>query len=264
MLELESLCNLLFELSNEDRLRILIQLEREPMNVTKLSKELSLSIQECSRHVSRLDEVGLTKKDVDGNLHLTPYGELSLRQLQGQMFTAKHREYFTSHTLARLPSEFVDRIGELADSTYIDHVMVAVHNVEKTLREAEEYLCDINVPYIASAFTLIRAAFERGVKSRFIHTKDLVVPPSMREAHTRAWTDQTITRFTVSGVYEEKVMDKADLVLYMSEKEVTILAFPLQDGSFDFLGFTSKDQRAHKWCHDTFEYYWERAKRSID
>ena len=259
---MKNLCNLLFELSNEDRLRILRQLEKEAMKVTELSKELGLTTQECSRHLSRLAEARLTKKDVDGYIHLTPYGELSLRQLQGQMFTAKHRDYFTSHTLTRLPSEFVARIGELADSIYIDDVMVTVHRVEKTLREAEEYLCDINVPFIASAFPLIRGAFERGVKSRFIRTRDLVVPPSMREEQKRVWADQTPSRFTISGVYQEKVMDKGDLVLYMSEKEVAILAFPLQNGSFDLFGFATKDRRARKWCHDIFEYYWERAKRS--
>jgi len=257
----ENLCSFLFELSNEDRLRILRQLDKEAMKVTELSKELGLTTQECSRHLSRLAEARLTKKDVEGYIHLTPYGELSLRQLQGQMFTAKHRDYFTSHTLARLPSEFVARMAELADSTYIDDVMVTVHSVEKTLREAQEYLCNINVPYIASAFPLIRAAFERGVKSRFIRTRDLVVPPSMREEQRRVWADQTLSRFTISGVYHEKVTDKGDLVLYMSEKEVAILAFPLQDGSFDLFGFATKDQRARKWCYDIFEYYWERAER---
>ena len=257
---MENLCDLLFELSNEDRLRILIQLNKEAMNVTRLSKELWLTTQESSRHVSRLGEVGLTRKDVDGYIHLTPYGELSLRQLQGQMFTAKHRDYFKSHTLEHLPSEFVSRIGELANSTYIDDVMVTIHSVEETIREAEEYIWNISVPYIASSFPLTREAFERGVNARFIHTKDIVLPQRMREERAQSMVEHAISKARKSGRFDEKLINKIDLVLYMSEKEVAILTFPLQNGSFNFLGFTSTDEQTHKWCRDLFQYYWERAE----
>ena len=46
---MENLCSLLFELSGEDRLRILHQLDKKAMNVTHLSKELDLTKQEVSR-----------------------------------------------------------------------------------------------------------------------------------------------------------------------------------------------------------------------
>jgi DNA-binding transcriptional ArsR family regulator len=63
---MEDLCNLLFEVSNEDRLRILLQLDKEALNATNLSKELDLTIQESSRHLSRLSRVKLIQKDVEG------------------------------------------------------------------------------------------------------------------------------------------------------------------------------------------------------
>ncbi|NIO36894.1 ArsR family transcriptional regulator, partial [Candidatus Bathyarchaeota archaeon] len=58
MFVLENLCDLLFELSNEDRLRILYQLEKEAMNISDLSKTLELSTQESSRNLSRLSGIG--------------------------------------------------------------------------------------------------------------------------------------------------------------------------------------------------------------
>ena len=36
------------------------------------------------------------------------------------------------------------------------------------------------------------------------------------------------------------------------------VAFPLQDGAFEYLGFTSDDERAHKWCEDLFQHYGDR------
>jgi predicted transcriptional regulator len=95
--------DVLFEVSNEDRHRILLRLEEEPCNVTQVAKELGLSLPETSRHLSRLSDVGLTRKDPEGLNHLTAYGVLVLRQLRELEFTTKFRSYFTDHTLAGVP-----------------------------------------------------------------------------------------------------------------------------------------------------------------
>jgi predicted transcriptional regulator len=46
----------------------------------------------------------------------------------------------------------------------------------------------------------------------------------------------------------------------MSEKEVGLLAFPKINGASDIMGFSSTDKRAHQWCRDLFDYYWERGE----
>jgi len=45
--------DLLFELSNEDRYKILLLIEEAPLNVTNLSKKAILSLPETSRHLAR-------------------------------------------------------------------------------------------------------------------------------------------------------------------------------------------------------------------
>ncbi|TET73139.1 ArsR family transcriptional regulator [Candidatus Bathyarchaeota archaeon] len=254
----ERLCDLLFEVSNEDRLRILTRLEEGPMNVTGLSRELGVTTQEASRHLSRLGDVGLTEKDPEGFHRITPYGELTLVQIQDVGFTSRHRDYFRTHAMSGLPVEFACRMGELNDSTFINDVIVAFYNVDKVLREAEEYLLNINAPYIASTFPLIREAYERGVEGRFIHTRDFAPHPVMEEQYRRERGQMPLNR--LSGLLEERLVDSMDLVLYMSEKEVAILAFPVRDGSFDFHGFSSDDSRSHEWCKGLFQYHWERAE----
>ncbi len=47
----------------------------------------------------------------------------------------------------------------------------------------------------------------------------------------------------------------------MSEKEVALLSFPAVNGGYDYLGFTSTDPAALRWCRDVFEYYWARGKK---
>ena len=257
---MENLCNLLFELSNEDRLRILHQLNKKAMNVTNLSKTLGLTTQESSRHVSRLGDVGLTEKDVDGLHRLTPYGELALKQLKGLEFISQHSDYFTSHTLARIPPEFVCRIGDLVNSTHVDDVMAAFYNVDKVFREAEEYIWVITDQYLVSTwYPLTTEAIEREVKVKQIEAKDWVVPPKIKESY-RAKDMETARRARITGLLEERILERLDICLYMSEKEVAGVAFPFPDGRFDYLGFTATDERSHKLCRDLFQYYWERAR----
>jgi len=118
-----------------------------------------------SRHLSRLTENGLTTRRTDGLLELTPYGMLVLRQLNAVEFSSKHREYFIGYVLSGLPDEFVSRMGELRGCTLNLDVMVSIHRVQKVLQEAEEYVWDLNLPYIASSFPYIKGIFKRGSRA---------------------------------------------------------------------------------------------------
>jgi predicted transcriptional regulator len=245
---LETLCNLFFELSSEERLRILHELDQEPMNVTSLSRELKLTTQESSRHVSRLREAGLTQKDPDGLNHLTPYGRLILRQIEGLDFASQYSDYFVSHSVARLPAEFVDRIGDLADSTYVDDLSDIFYRIDRMIQGAEEYVCTITDQYLKN-----------------LEIKDWVVSPEMKQGYfsnEKPWVAirRTVNEARATGLLEERMLRSLDVFLYMSEKEVAGVAFPLPNGKFDYLGFSARSERAHKWCRDLFQYYWDKAR----
>ena len=51
---MERLCDLLFELSNEDRLNMLHLLETEDMRLSHISKRLDFTVQETSRRARAL------------------------------------------------------------------------------------------------------------------------------------------------------------------------------------------------------------------
>jgi predicted transcriptional regulator len=262
---MESLCDLLFELSNSDRSRILYLLNQEAMNVTGISRKLSLTTQESSRHISRLTDVGLTEKDTSGDYHLTYYGRIVLRQLEGLEFSSRYKDYFTSHTTKSLPQEFAARIGALENSRYVNDMGAANYLVEKVIQEAEEYIWSITDRIAPpSIFPRMKAAFDRNVTIRNImELSNRVVLPS-----TTKWLDaqrsqemlHALNQARISGLLQERVLAGSDVYIYMSEKEVAGVAFPFQDGRLDYLGFTSEDERARKWCGDIFKYYWERTE----
>ncbi len=258
---MENLCNLLFELSNEDRLRMLYQVNKEAMNVTNLSKELNLTTQEASRHLSRLGDVGLTQKDSEGLYHLTFYGELVLTQTEGLTFASKYRDYFTSHLVGLLPPQSVSRIGDLAGATYTNDISDAFYKVDKVIQEAEEYIWTITDQYLMSTYPLLREALRRDVEVRNIEARDWIVSPDIRQAwQTKEAKHSIWDKARTKGLLKERMLHRLDIFLYMSEKEVAGIAFPLQDGKFDYLGFAGTNEKTLKWCTDLFQYYWEKAR----
>jgi predicted transcriptional regulator len=251
--------DLMFEVSNEDRVNILRELRLERSTYSDLSRKLDITTQEVSRHLSRLTENGLTTRRTDGLLMLTPYGELVLRQLNALEFTSKHREYFLGHVLCGLPDRFVSRMGELRGCTLNLDVMVSIHRVQKILQEAEEYVWNLNLPYIASAFPHVRNIFERGLEGRFLHGDELQLPDEMRDERERVFSDDEVRSLKATGLYKERLVE-AGLIIYMSEKELALLCLPEADGRFDYMGFTSNDHDALVWCRDVFLHHWEQGK----
>jgi len=257
---LERFYDVLFELSNEDRHRILLRLDEEPLNLTNLARELELSFPETSRHVLRLSEVGLIQKDVKGSYRLTPYGEVVLKQLHELEFTSKHKDYFINHTLTDLPIEYIKRLGDLKGSKYTDDTMRFFHRIENLIKEAEEYVWFQIDEYPISALSSIEEAIGRGVQFRIIEPEERVTGPHLSLDAFDDIPDLARTRHT--PLAEHRTLEKSDVFLFLSEKG-GLLAFPAFEGRCDYRGFNITDERSLKWCEDIFQHYWKRAEPMV-
>ena len=244
---MKRLCNLLFELSSKDRLKILLELEKKAMRLTSLSKKLNLTVQETSRHLSRLSDAELIKKGGNGFYRSTPYGEHAMKLLPGFQFLSKHREYFITHTTSRLPNEFASRIGDLLNCTFTDDVMVAFHGVETMIQEAQEYVWILSNQILMSTRPFLEEAVKREVEFRVILPEDLIPPPGFEPNPT------------IDKVMKMRTLKRVDVVIAMSEKKA-LEVFPTIHGKMDYFVFGTTDERSHKWCKGLFLYYWERAK----
>jgi predicted transcriptional regulator len=259
---MERLCDLNFELSNEDRLVMLYRLEEDSMNVTTLARELDITTQECSRHITRLSEARLVEKDPEGIYGLTQYGRLLLKMIPGQAFIAENREYFNTHTLEKLPSELVCRIGELHGSRLTQDVTVTFGLVESLFKNAEEQICMIHDRYLLNILSWGTEAVKRGVKIKSLDTPPKEPDRSLDHGRPAYISEDDEDFFIVAwldGKLETRNSDAVDVFLYFSEKEA-VVAFPLSDGTFDYLGFSSEDQAALGYCRDLFGFYFERGE----
>jgi predicted transcriptional regulator len=259
---MERLCDVLFEFSNEDRLEILRKLLENPMNVTTLTRELEMTTQECSRHLSRLSEARLVEKSPEGSYSLTQFGRLSLRLIRGQLFVAEHADYFFAHTLEGLPSEFVCRIGELQGGDPTEDVTVTLFLVESIIKEAEEYIWMIHDQYFLNILPLCLDALKRGVRMRTF--EPLTWDPGKRLDPMRPhYIDEEDELYFMEAWQEGQVStrfsDDIGVYLYVSEKQA-VIAFPSAKGGFDYLGFSSADESVLSYCRDVFDFFWERGE----
>jgi predicted transcriptional regulator len=256
---MERLSALLFELSNEDRLRILLQLKERPLKLSNLAQVLDFTVQETSRNVSRLSTKHLIQRERSGVFQLTPYGEQALLLLPGFEFLSKHPAYFTTHTLSRLPHGFVGRIGDLVNCTYIGDVMLTFYEAETMMQQSQESLWLISDQHLISSTPHLTNALQRGVQLRLILPIDLQYPSGYYEQDSVKELEKIIPSSKRSGLYEERRVDTVDACMGIADHASGRIFFPTLEGDFDYKGFTVTDERSHIFCRDLFTYYWNQA-----
>ena len=248
----------MFELSNEDRLGIISLLSGGPEKLTGISRTLSISTQQCNRHLTRLHQAGLVEKDAEGLYSLTPFGKVVLRLNPTLEFLTDNRDYFITHTLDNLPEKFVVRIGELSDSELKPNVMEGLSEIEEIIEGAEEDLWVIINKRTRSVRPLVAEALRRGVRVSSISVRSYVTELDVKREID---VDDELTVVRAEETGQAEVADAEDFGVYMyaSEKAVYI-SFPHEDGTYDYLGFVSSDPRAVGFCHDLYNYFWDRAE----
>jgi predicted transcriptional regulator len=254
---MHELSKLLFELSNEDRLRILLELKKSPMKLSRVSEKFEFTVPETARNMARLTETGLIAKDTEGNFRLTALGETSLLLLTSFEFISKNIKYFKTHAISNLPPEYASSIGCLKKSEFVSQFTEAMFIGENMIREAKEFVWISIDEILASSLPIFIEAINRGVEVKKLMPRNAVIPPAI----LKLANDPAFDRAARVKKAESRYVDQIDFFLLMSEKEISI-AFKNSEGVFDHAGsFRSTDDVAINWTKSLFLNYWEKAKR---
>ncbi len=254
----EEFYDLLFEISNENRHGILLLLQKRALRITDLAKGMDLNNPEIRRHISRLQEVGLIQRDVEGYYRLTPYGETSLLLFQEFEFLSANREYFKTHTLSKIPTGFIKRIGELSESDNIRDPVDFFRHTENLLKESKEYVWLLVDQFPINSLSTIVETIDRDVKLRIIEPTERVLNPDLY-AMTSEET-QALSRTRHTPLVDQKMVSEVNAYLVASDTRC-LLALPNPDGQYDFKGFTATDASSLKWCRELFLHYWDEAEQ---
>jgi predicted transcriptional regulator len=249
--------DLLFEVSNEHRHGVLLLLQERAMRITDLAREMDLNNPEIRRHISRLRDVGLIRRDVEGYYSLTPYGETSLLLFGEFDFLSSNNAYFKTHTLSKIPIELVKQIGELGESLDLNDAMDFLRHTETLLRDSKEYVWLLVDQFPLNSLITIVEAIERGVQFRLIEPRERILNPDIEsitseEAHALSRTRQT-------PLVDQRMVDEVNAYLFLSDNQ-SVIAFPTTDGQHDYKGFTATDESSLKWCRKLFLHYWDKAE----
>lgn len=255
------ICDLFFELSNEGRLDIIRLLTDNALKLSQIAKELELPVQEVSRQIARLVKIKIITKNLDGAYIITSQGRNILRLLSGFQFLSDNSEYFEKHSLDTLPTKFMNRVGELNNSSPVTGIMESFVSVERVVQESEEYFYYITDQNLVSAhaYAMAAEALNRGVKIKCIEPVNYAPPEELTDKVPED-IHSAISEHRKKGGIMDMVVPNIDVVLYMNEKEAGILGFPLMNGSMDYLGYSSKDKEFINWCKDLHDYYWSLGK----
>ena len=245
-LKMSELSDLLFVFASLDRLTLFSEIGRKKMKLTQLTSLISATPQETSKHLIRLRNAGTIEKDPEGFFTQTPFG--------------KNQKYLLSHNMALLPIEFIERIGELQESEYVEGVGQILSYTQQTAKEAEEYIWLMeDHPIGGDEFIGGKMKLETtDVKWRIIIPGD----NNFDLSDLRYTYDPRKGKRIEFGLVKDPKDVKAGIVLNESMAGLTL---PDLNGKLDFnSGFRSRgDTLFHKWCFDLFNYHWDKTYRKI-
>jgi predicted transcriptional regulator len=246
----------LFELANADRLLILSQLEEERNTLSGLSRQLGIVVQEVHRNINRLVEAGLVKKESGNRYSLTTLGYTTLMQLSSLKFVADNSKYFSEHSLGELPAKFIQRIGALAISSFLDNP-VAVFEYQKELIDSTQEYLYVALPQVPSyLIEYIQRLLRRHVKLRYVLPLNAVMP---RKRHTAA-VHAEFYQLLQQGTVQRRMVKTMTAGVIMNERQA-ILMLSTAKGEVDTGGcFCSDSEQFHEWCSDYFDYMWQQSR----
>jgi predicted transcriptional regulator len=245
---------LLFELGSTERYETVRLLTLGEMRVSEIASKLGLSRSDISRHLARLQKVGLIEKSPNG-FKATVYGQLALEQCKAIDFLLRNHEYFETHMWEVVPKTLLYRINALEEGQLYEGVAHTLRTVEKAISAANEYLDVVlsEVPRPLIPPVLDRLA--KGVPARFVLTQNAV--------------DHVKDFFGENPQYDLNLLKRAKIKVVDSLFACTAInemiagtnlinrAKPHEHFSTHFIG-TSPSFRA--WCREVFDLHDARSK----
>jgi predicted transcriptional regulator len=273
---------LLFELASAERLSILSRLSEQKVanNLSTLSKDLNIVVQEIHRHINRLLEAGLIQKTSANSYSLTAFGIVMLTQIPTLKFLAKNKDYFSDHILGQLPLKFIQRLGALSDSQYLDNQVAVFEYQREILSKAQNYLYII-IPliplYLIDSIMLRLEANETNsgrnvpeMQLKYLLPYNAILPKKRHNDLRHSAFYELLNK----EIVQRRMTERVHVGIIINESQSMVM-FPTiakkgstrvrggEEGQEEIdmnSGFYSTDSIFHEWCVDYFNYMWHIAK----
>ena len=247
-MESEGVEKLFFELASESRLSILRELQTKNLRMQEIARRLDVTATEAFRQLERLSAALLVQRQPDGTFAIAEYGKLVLQLSSSFEFVSRHKDYFSTHDIMRLPIQFANRIGELSQASFVMDTVESLNRSMRAFTVAEEYgsgIAEGTVP--ENMGPVMSERIQKGVKLRFL------LPENRLQAD--AGSSAVVKNF------EMRTLTDLPALVVLTEKEGGV-CFRQVGGKVDYAGLFGKDPTFLNWVRDLFLYYWEKGKRT--
>jgi predicted transcriptional regulator len=223
------------------------ELQKDNLKMQEIARRLNVTATEAFRQLERLTSALLVQRLPDGTFAMAEFGKLVLQISTSLDFISKHKEYFSTHDLMRLPSPFVNRLGELSGAEFGADTIENLNRGTQAYTEAERYAWGIGEGTIPAFMTpVMNQRVQQGVEVKMLVLEE------------RLPKNASLTAMPKN--VELRGLSDLPALLVLTEKYASV-CFRQIGGKMDYAGFLGNDSAFHNWVRDLFLYYWEKSKR---
>ena len=254
----QKVAEILFELSNEQRLLILSKIfGNNTVNLSTLSKLLNIPVQEAHRNLNRLSEAELIQRNSSGDFYITSFGKIILVHLFSLNFISKNKLYIKEHKIENIPLNFLQSIGILSFSSFLKNPVSVYENIKIICKESEEYIyCAIPMIQSYMIDLFYPKIQNNNIRFRYVLPHQAAVPKSMHNENKHEFFHDLISK----GIIQRKMTKEINTAIILSEKKALVM-FSDGKGNMDMnSAFFSENNIFHEWCEDYFEFIWKHSR----
>ncbi|MFW9835665.1 MAG: helix-turn-helix transcriptional regulator [Candidatus Thorarchaeota archaeon] len=232
--------DLLFEISSEERLRILHLLDDEPKKLSDIARILDITTSETSRHLSRLGDKGAIEKNNNGEYCLNGYGKLLIQMTSYFEFLVDKKEYIQTHDLSVLPSRFITQLGDLKDSMVINGVYQVMDLQMTTVKESNKRIWILSPESYREIGPVFREKIASGVDVRIILDEKAVETDELADMPRKQY----------------RILSNVPVLIGVFDGGGGV-CFPDKSGKVDLSVMISGiSEEFISWISEVFQYYW--------
>jgi len=251
---------ILFELSNEERLRVFKALFNEKKKHSDLEQELSLPGSEISRHLKRLNESHLIRKSLNHQYSITNLGKIFYQLLDIFEVSIKLREFFNTHSITMIPLDLILQLGSIKTIELGTNTIQNLELYSDMIKNAESVIY-ITMHQVQNS---IIPVFEKKIQNKSMDIRVLVDKTVLISSQNSGL--ETLNRQDPEDFFKKvdllkpvKIYDNTlDFSLLITDKGAML--FLDKDGEIDYNQCLLDNNKSFiEWTTELFEYSWEKG-----
>jgi predicted transcriptional regulator len=246
---------LLFELSNEHRLKILDILSLHNQNLKEFSKVMSIPKPEIYRNLKRLVSAGIIFKDKKSEYSLTASGRIILTQLQNFLFLENYSEILKNHDLSFLPLQLQASIGDLKNINIVEGTIEGFNLTVERLEKANKHEYIMTREIFTSFIIQIKKMIDRDVEIKLLLQKN---------AKKEFFEVLENINYMKNRKIKVRFVENVEMTILVDENNGEF-NLPFLNAEIDYsTTFFAKRVSEISWLTNLFNYFWDHSAGELE